>query len=333
MEKTLTTETPESDVNGNSITDVNNNQLPDDAANSSSTEDKSYDDAWDNIDLADEEAFANLGKNDTPEPEAIPADEESVEAIETKANEAFMNSNPTLKFKGKDIPIDDPQELIDLAQKGFKLETEMANIKPQKQILNAVEGVPLEVLQAVADLHSGKQEAIDYLKSQYGIQESVDESDFFGNTEDKPTSTYKPEVKTENPIEEFWTDYTKNDQQGAAKVSDIYGQLDSSFQNEIYKPQVFEAFVQSVSTGEFDEVYPLAVKEKTLNPAVSWIQAYTAAAQKSGSVQSQKTEPPASATPPPSGNESREFSDSSKADMVWEDDDYFKKMDADIYKS
>jgi len=51
---------------------------------------------------------------------------------------------------------------------------------------------------------------------------------------------------------------------------------------EVYKPQMFEAFVDSVNTGEFDTVYPIAVKEKALNPALSWVQAYQVGAKKTG---------------------------------------------------
>jgi hypothetical protein len=249
---------------------------------------------------------------------------------------AFMSEKPVLKYKGKDVPIDSADELLALAQKGFSYETEMANIKPQKQKLRIIENVPVEVLQAVADLNAGKKEALNFLKSAYGIEDTKQESNGFwdeGSNDNQTESqeSYTPEVAPEDPVIDYFNEYAKVNQTGAAKVNEIYSSLDESFKAEIYKPNIFQAFVASVETGEFETVYPLAVKEKALNPAITWIQAYQMALGKSGQQQPAVTEPPAAATPPKQQEQGRHMSADSAADRVWNDDEYFKSLEAKIF--
>jgi hypothetical protein len=249
---------------------------------------------------------------------------------------AFMTEKPVLKYKGREVPVDSPDELINLAQKGMSLEVRAAELKPKERLLKIVDGVPAEVLQAVADLHSGKKEAINYLKSQYGIADTStkDNNGFWDedNSNDQVSEdpAYTPEVKAEDPIAEFWNEFAANDQVAAANVNNVYSQLDESFKRDIYQPGVFQAFAQSVVSGEFENVYPIAVKEKSLNPAMSWIQAYQLAAQK-GNVNTSPNEPPAAATPPKTTDQSRHMSAESAADRVWNDPDYFKKLETEIF--
>ncbi len=319
-DKTLTTEAIEPDVN------VENEQVDENAQVEQSTT-EAYDEAWDNVDINDTSLFDEEHQEsvDNTEPET------TSEAIEAEASAAFMASSPILKFKGKDIPIDNPEELINLAQKGFKMETEMANIKPQKKVLQTVSDVPIEILQAVADLHNGKQEAFDYLRERYEIKEGTNDDFFEEGKEDKPTS-YTPDIKVETSIETFWNEYSANNVQNAGRVSEVYASLEPSFQAEVYNDKMFPSFVESVVTDEFDNVYPLAIKEKSLNPAVSWIQAYAAAAQKVGTTEEARNEPPVSAAPPApeSDPSTRSISDAEAAARVWEDDDYFNEMDRQI---
>ena len=244
---------------------------------------------------------------------------------------AFMLDTPVLKFKGKDIPIDNPEELIALAQKGFSFEDNMASIKPQKKALSIIEGIPLDVLQALSDLNGGKKDAISYLKSTYGIQDKTNDLDPFGDEPDQPApidSTYTPEVKEEDPIQEIWDDFASGNQVAAAKVSEAYAEIDESFKAEIYNPQVFPSFIKSVSTGEFDKVYPLAIKAKSLNPGMTWLQAYTAAMK--GQPQATNVEPPKSARPirdvsTPTGGAT------DRADQVWNDEAYYKEVEAKLF--
>jgi hypothetical protein len=94
---------------------------------------------------------------------------------------------------------------------------------------------------------------------------------------------------------------------------------------------MFPAFVQSVSTGEFDKVYPLAVKERVLNPALSWVDAYGAAAQKVSLPETKRNDPPASAQIPATQTP-RKVNESDAASRIWDDnDDAFNEMQKQIF--
>jgi hypothetical protein len=310
---------------------------------------KAYDKVWekdidsvnpDELNAVDEEPEATVDPLQAEDNEQVDMDE---------AMNVFMAEKPVLKYKGKDVPIETKEELIALAQKGFDYESKMANIKPKNKVLKIVDGIPLEVLQAVSDLNSGKKEAIQFLKDKYGIvdqepprKRDEDEVDsLFGepkeDTEQKPKqeatkSQYVPEIPTEDPVMEFWEEYSKTNTQMAAKVNDIYSELDESFKAEVYKPEVFQSFVASVETGEFETVYPLAIKEKTLNPAMTWLQAYQLAAQKVGSQKEQQTKkPPAEAAPVKDTKSGRDMSVDSIVDRVWNDDEYFKEVERKLF--
>jgi len=298
------------------------------------TNELSYDEVWDKLDVNDEESVNKLlfnnDESEQPAEETPEAEEKSDE--EQEAIDAFMKAAPVLKFKGKDVPIESPDEIIALAQKGFKLETEMAKIKPQKKVLSIVEEIPVEVLQAVADLNAGKQDALEYLREHYGLKEDKADDDMFGDYNDesnKETSTYKPEVKSEDPVSEYFEGYSQENPEVAGKVSSLYKELDQSFQSELYDPRVFPAFVKSVETGEFDEVYPLAMKERVLNPALSWLDAYTSAASKVNQAKPERNDPPASAQVP--GNADGKRNVTIDADALWEDDDAYNRMKKDIF--
>jgi len=316
--------------------------VDDSLSNEPITDTKEYDDAWDNLDLNDDSIF-DRDVASTTETQPLEPAESNVDDLSTTNDTnnnigAFMVEKPVLKYKGKDIPIDNESELISLAQKGFSYETEMANMKPKKKALGIIDGIPLEVLQAVADIHNGKPEAISYIKSEYGIKDTTASNNDDNFWSDKPeqvekvTDTYTPEVAVENPIETFWNDYSSNNQSAAAKVSDVYGGLEESFKAELYRPEVFPAFVQSVETGEFEKAYPIAIKEISLNPAMTWLQAYQVAVGKIGVPVQQQTEPPAGATPPANtGAADRNISESAKADMVWNDDKYFQELESKLF--
>jgi len=321
-------------------------QNVDDSISNEQAETDAYNDAWDKTDINDDKVFDDMFSTTNDAPENVPAaqspdllSEETTQGTNNNIG-AFMVSKPVLKYKGKDIPIDNEAELISLAQKGFSFENEMANIKPHKKAIKIIDGIPLEVLQAVADVHSGNKEAINFIKSQYGIEETQAVADnsgenfWDGNKEETPApekSTYKPEMVKEDPVAEFWSGYANQNQASAANISEVYGSLDESFKTEVYKQDVFPSFVKSVESGEFDQAYPIAIKEKSLNPAMTWIQAYGVAVQKIGVTTPVQTEPPASATPPSNSNQPRHVSEDAKADQVWNDDAYFKSLEDKLF--
>lgn len=327
--ETLTTEPVEDQV------ETLDEQQQNDETQVKETTEANYDDAWNKLDLDNIEVVDKILDNkEQTQTEAEPATESEPEQSEEEAaSEAFMSAAPVLKFKGKEIPIDSPDEMVALAQKGFLLETEQAKIKPMKKIVNTVSDVPLEVLQAVADLNSGKQEALEYLRNHYGIETKSDDDMFseYNDESKKEASTYTPEVSEEDPVKEYWDTIVSEDTEVAAKVNEVYKDLDPAFQNQVYDPALFPAFVESIRTGEFDEVYPIAMKERMLNPALDWVTAYQAAAGKLGQ-QSQRNEPPASAQQPRQ-QEQRRLDTSAMADDIWADDEAFEKMQREIFQS
>jgi len=350
----LTTGDQDPQVNSEIQDDANSSEVMVDETKDNSTsvdgsisneqaQEEAYADAWDNVDVNDDAIFERTfnATNDEPESVDTPVGDPLSTTQNTNNNiGAFMVDKPVLKFKGKEIPIDSSEELINLAQKGMQMETAAAEMKPKKKVLSIVDGIPLEVLQAVADIHGGNTNAIGYIKKQYGIEDTrstESEDSFWGNEnsnkeETPPKETYTPAVAVENPMEDFWENYSAGNQQMAGKVSDTYGSLDEGFKSEIYQPNVFPAFVQSVESGEFDSAYPIAIKEKSLNPAMTWLQAYGAAVGKLGQVPAKQTEPPASATPPSNGGGTdRNMSDTNKADRVWNDDAYFNDLESKLF--
>jgi len=308
-----------------------------------------YAEAWDNVDLESDAVFDNVkSTNDVPTPlePAAPAVDPLSTTNDTNNNiGAFMVDKPVLKFKGKDIPIDSTEELINLAQKGMQMETTAAEMKPKKKILRIVEGIPAEVLQAVADIHSGNKDAISYIKKQYGIEDTrsaapKEADSIWDDPATEPevppvkeeASTYSPVMETEDPLGDYWNEFAQSNPTVAAKVNETYSALDESFKSEVYTADVFKHFISSVESGEFDKAYPIAIKEKSLNPAMTWVQAMAIAARRKTEPARVQTEPPASATPPANTSAAdRNMGEQSKADRVWNDDAYFNDLEAKLF--
>jgi hypothetical protein len=334
-EEQLTTEVEESHVDTETITtddmEVSNDDQPADTG--TDTNDTAYADAWDNIDINNFDVPEETTTTEVQEPQVDLNTVETADVNDIKDTlNAFMTDKPVLKFKGKDVPVDSPDELIALAQKGFLLETEMGKIKPQKKLLNIIDGIPADVLQAVADLHGGNKSALNFLKDTYGIVEKQSEDGFFNESQPEVVNDYKPEVKQTDPVMEIWNDFIQNDPNGSGKVNDVYAQLDDNFKSEIYKPEVFPQFISSVVTGEFDNVYPIAMKEKAINPTLTWLQAYSLAASKVGVQAPEAKKPPKAVETPTTQKQGRKVSQTATYDRVWEDDSYFKELEKEIFK-
>jgi len=350
-EKTLTTETNENESNVNtdatesSTEDIVDIKQEEEVSELSQSDDKSndndaYEEAWNNVDLNNTDMF-NQEETTTVDDETQEVVEETVvenidETIDKSFN-AFMDKSPVLKFKGKEIPIDSPDELIALAQKGFKLETEMSKIKPKKRILSIVENIPEDVLQAVKDLHEGNKSALAYLKSSYKIQDDVQESSFDDLfAEESEQVDYKPEVKNLDPVEEYWKGYLESDPSGAGKVSEVTKSLPEEFLSEVYTETMFPVFVNTVVSGEFDNVFPYAMKEKTLQPTLTWLQAYQLGAKRLSSKDevTKKQEPTnavsANRTSKTVPND-RNISSTAKYDRVWDDESLYQEMQKEIF--
>ena len=255
------------------------------------TNDDSYAKAWDSINV-DEEPPAELFGETTTE---VETQQEEEPQVEENKNGLYI-SNPVLKFKGKDIPIESEDELIALAQKGFKLETEMSKIKPYKAIISVIKDseLTMEDIKALADMKGGNAKALDYLKKSAGIQ---DDENIYGRSifeeEKKPDGQeYTPEVPVQDQVAEYFKEYAEQKPEVGGKVASIYAELDDDFKAQVYNPRVFPGFVNSIETGEFEKVYPMAVKLKAINGALSWLEAYYTAGQQMNILQQEEKKPP-----------------------------------------
>jgi hypothetical protein len=271
--------------------DDNQSDVETESGDVQKTNDDSYAEAWDSINV-DEEPPAGLFGETTTEVE--PQQEEEPQVEENK-NGLYI-SNPVLKFKGKDIPIESEEELIALAQKGFKLETEMSKIKPYKAIISVIKDseLTMEDIKALADMKGGNAKALDYLKKSAGIQD--DENIYGRSIFDEETKTadqeYTPEVPVQDQVAEYFKEYAEQKPDIGGKVASIYAELDDDFKAQIYNPKVFPGFVNSIETGEFEKVYPMAVKLKAINGALSWLEAYYTAGQQMNILQQEEKRPP-----------------------------------------
>jgi hypothetical protein len=208
-----------------------------------------------------------------------------------------MIKNPVLKYKGREIPIDNEEEAINLMQKGFKLESEMAKIKPFKSYMNIIDSgkITIEDLTAFNDAMSGNDQAKRYIQNKLGVDTSEANSSFFDEVnEKKPAEEYKPDIPKTDAVAEYFKTVTENSPEVAGKVSQVYADIEDEFKNEVYNPEVFPMFVSSIANGEFDEYYPMAIKIRLGNPSYSWLQAYQLAGQriKDGTQETQTAVPP-----------------------------------------
>jgi hypothetical protein len=288
-ENTLSTPPKEADDSLSTLTDESDNQTEDNDVTLGSESDvqteppaeesDEYSKAWDEVDTDNppESIFGGDATTEEPASENEPAQEPTDEEPQVEEpKEGLLIRNPVLKYKGKEIPIESEDELIKLAQKGFKLETEMSKIKPYKKVISIIEEAELtaEDVKALADLKKGNKQALSFIKSRFGIE------DDFGFDDEEGAEDYKPAIENQDPVREWFSTFSEENPEAAGSIVKTYDALPDDFKLEIYNPQVFPAFANSVVAGEFEKVFPLAHKEKVLNPALSWLQAYKVALDK-----------------------------------------------------
>jgi len=235
----------------------------------------------------------NTSESEPPMPEEQEQVVQQEEEASKEEQKGVLITKP-LKYKGKEIYIDNEEEAIALMQKGLDYEMKMSKIKPLRGIAKIVEesGLTQEEIQALADAKKGKAEALEYLAKNFGLERISGEEDIDIFDDEPRKNNYKPEVIQDDPIKEILVDVNNHDPELYGRVVKTFEELDPVFQQELYQPNVFPLFVGSVATGEWDKTYPEAVKIKAVNPALSWLQAYQAALQKVVQPKQTKSEPP-----------------------------------------
>ena len=284
MQDTTTTLSENEDVVDNEIEEQVEPQVENEVeVENTETTDSDYDKAWADIDT--ENPSENLfGETLTEEPEVTLEDQQVVTEDNNEVDNqttGLMIQNPILKYKGREVPIDSEEELINLAQKGFKLESKMAKIKPYKQMISILDNstVGTEDIKAFADAMSGDEGAKTYIQNKLGLDTSVNSNSFF-DEDTKTVDEYKPEVPQIDAVADYFRDVTENSPEVAGKVSQVYADIDDEFKNEVYTSQMFPMFVSSVASGEFDKLYPMAIKLKLASPQSTWLQAYQEASKR-----------------------------------------------------
>jgi hypothetical protein len=332
-----------------------NSDVDNKSTNENDYDNEEYKKAWDKIDLDEDldkyyEEPPDDASNVTNEQQA-----DVTEQVESNAefnnttsnNDGLLIPKPILNFRGKEVPVTTPDEMIALAQKGLLLELEMQKIKPQKRIVKLVEDANLseEDIQAVVDLSKGNSGALDFLANRFNIQLPSNDfsDDIFSSRESEKDNTqqqtaeYKPEVVPDDPVKNFWDEFVQTNPSLSGKVFDIYNSLEETFKNEVYKDNIFQNFVEAVEMGEFEKAYPSTVRIKATNPAATWLQAYSMAVQQlqqgGSSVPANATkEPPAAAAV--KQDSVRDKAPTSERDIskkVWADDKYADELMAKLF--
>jgi len=292
-----------------------------------------YEKAWESIDTNNpsEDLFSETNV-DMESTEVTEDQSNEVEEITQVDQQGLLIKNPILKYKGREIPVDNEEEAINLMQKGFKLESEMAKIKPFKSFLSILGNgnIKVEDLKAYDDAMSGNEQAKAYLTQKLGLQSTEESNGFFGEVDDKKQNVdkYNPEVPTQDPVAEYFANITEENPEVAGKVSSVYADLDDEFKQEIYNPQVFPMFASSVANGEFDKLYPIALKVRITNPGLTWLQAYQMAGKQQGTVK-EKSEVPLEATKIPKQGSSKRRTPKDSYDRAFSMDT--KELEAKLF--
>jgi len=292
----------------NELEDANDTQT--EVEENNTEENLSYDDIWNDDEISLEDLNSkNTGEEDgmqeeTEENETEEENEEIEETYEqyeeptdeTDEEDDTIGSNEDkkrivvtkpLKYRGKEIWVNNEDELIELAQKGLDYSFKMSKIKPHRRIVDLIEnaGLTEEDIVALADAKNGKSEAIKYLQEKFNLEPT---DDLFDDEID-----YKPEVKQQNHIEEVFNDIQQRDPELAGLVVSVWNnQVPDEFKREIAEAELFADFVGSIQTGEFDRVFPELIKLKSMDryAHVKWLDLYRAIANDLLS-QRQLTEP------------------------------------------
>jgi hypothetical protein len=316
MEDTLTTPTEDGDVieteeQVSEDQQVESTEVEETVEEETTTVDE-YDKAWESVDL-NNPSEGLFGDTTVDTETTVYSEDQTIEQgeeVQQVDSQGLLIKNPKLKYKGREIPIDSEEEAINLMQKGFKLENEMAKIKPYKAFINILDNgsITIEDLKTLDDALSGNEQAKQYLASKLGVKSTGNESTgFFDEVDETPTKEveYKPEVPVQDPVMEYFSTITEENPEVAGRISQVYSDIDDEFKREIYDPRIFPMFASSVANGEFDELYPLAMKERVNNPALTWLEAYQMAGKRRGT-QEPKTEIPSKSTKvPKTGTQSR----------------------------
>jgi hypothetical protein len=236
--------------------DDNDLDQPDDDENSH--EESNNDEADDDSEEVDEPV-----SKDTPDEEKDGDNQskEEVKAEESKVKEGAEKLKP-LKIAGKEIPIDNIDELYTLAQQGLDYTRKTSAIAPYRRMISAIEENKLgeEDVYTLIDALKGNKDAIAHLAKRSGVD--IDEID--SKVEGfKPNQYGKSgvELQLQETVREL-----QSDPVGKELLSFVDKEFDDASLDVIRKdPSILKGLSADKERGLFDELYPLAQKLKLLD--------------------------------------------------------------------
>lgn len=203
--------------------------------------------------------------------------EETQKATDTVAPEKAFYDKVTAGFKanGKTYKIDDPDDLIALAQQGLNYNQKMAAIKPSLKIVRALQerGIEsLEQLGELLDLHDKKPEAIAALVQKSGIDTYQLE---------EQAKNYVPSVPQVND-QLFEFEQTAKSLESNPHFGTVVNHLqtfDEQTRQEIFtKPHLLSVLTDHVANGYYDQIMSrLEIEQATgRTRGMTFLQAYDA---------------------------------------------------------
>lgn len=225
---------------------------------------------------AEQHQAAGVDTQQGEEAQEVPK-EETQKATDTVAPEKAFYDKVTAGFKanGKTYKIDDPDDLIALAQQGLNYNQKMAAIKPSLKIVRALQerGIEsLEQLGELLDLHDKKPEAIAALVQKSGIDTYQLE---------EQAKNYVPSVPQVND-QLFEFEQTAKSLEGNPHFGTVVSHLqtyDEQTRQEIFtKPHLLSVLTDHVANGYYDQIMArLEIEQATgRTRGMSFLQAYDA---------------------------------------------------------
>ena len=196
-----------------------------------------------------------------PEPEA-PIEESSLDVID-------FSEPVLLKDRDLELPINNKDELLNLARQGLNFTRKTQDFAKHKPTLDYMEkhDISLEQLQTYAEAKSGNTDAL----GQIAKESNIDPLDVDANSQYKPNNDYAPKVA--NEVEAFAAEI-QQDTQTANEFRGMMDYVPESFKSTLGSDvNTLKAFTQDVKSGVAKELMPEAVKLYALNGG-DFVQSY-----------------------------------------------------------
>ena len=206
-------------------------------------------------------------------------DETNKDSIEEQPKDKKSTKNKQFKLKplkaaGKEIPIEDIEELYQLASKGVDYTRKMQQISPFRSAVELMQQQELSVddLNLLVDIKQGNKEAVKKLIKDVDL-------DVYEEFDPEDEVQYTPKNYAPNEIEvqlKEIEDKISQDEEYPTTVKVIESVLDPKSKEMLMQnPNLIEGLHQDIKSGIFFEIEPLVTKQMLLGKATgSYIETY-----------------------------------------------------------